>query len=168
MPRFSEPNMKVFFAAALIKGSVFFLLLSGPSTADEKKGPKVTVKVCIDLRIGGKDTGWMVIGLFGKTLPKTLDNFVALNFKLKHYGPGWVSMANTGKDSNGSQVFITTVKTAWLDGKHIVFSKVLQGMEVVRKVARAKTDGQDKPLKDVTIADCGKIQVEKPFAIAKE
>lgn len=190
-------------------------VLSSAAYADDKKGPKVTEKVLFDISIGGKPEGRIEIGLFGKTVPKTVKNFVELckkpqgqgykgskfhrvikdfmiqggdftkgdgtggrsiygdrfedeNFKLKHYGAGWLSMANAGKNTNGSQFFITVKQTAWLDGRHVVFGKVVKGMNVVRKVENTETDGRDKPTKDVVISDCSVEEVAEPFGVSKE
>merc|ERR1711915_719924 len=95
------------------------------------------------------------------------DRFPDENFKLKHYGEGWLSMANAGKDTNGSQFFITTKKTPWLDGRHVVFGKILSGMNVVRKIEASQTNNRDKPVKDVEIADSGVLKVETPFTVEK-
>merc|ERR1712098_81369 len=207
------PIMKVAGCTSIVV--LLFIFLGKDHQVEAKKGPKVTHKVWFDITIGDEVAGKIEIGLFGKTVPKTVENFVQLaqkdegegykgskfhrvikdfmlqggdftrgdgtggrsiygekfadeNFKLQHYGAGWLSMANAGKDTNGSQFFITVKKTSWLDGRHVVFGKVLKGMSVVRKVEGNKTDGRDKPVKDVTIVDCGAEEVAEPFAVAKE
>uniref|UniRef100_A0A914DJ45 Peptidyl-prolyl cis-trans isomerase E n=1 Tax=Acrobeloides nanus TaxID=290746 RepID=A0A914DJ45_9BILA len=78
------------------------------------------------------------------------------NFKLKHVIPGIVSMANCGPDTNGSQFFICTEKTEWLDNKHVVFGHVVEGMNVVRQVEQQGTPS-GKPSMQVTIVECGQL-----------
>ena len=84
------------------------------------------------------------------------EKFADENFTLKHTGPGLLSMANAGPNTNGSQFFLTTVETAWLDGKHCVFGSVTEGMDVVKAV-EAVGSRSGATTQKVLIADCGQL-----------
>uniref|UniRef100_A0A2P2J562 Peptidyl-prolyl cis-trans isomerase n=1 Tax=Rhizophora mucronata TaxID=61149 RepID=A0A2P2J562_RHIMU len=180
-------------------------VISGKLNEEEKLDEDmetVTHKVYFDIEISGKPIGRIVMGLFGKTVPKTVgekgmgmsgkplhykgstfhriipsfmmqggdfihgdgrggesvygQKFADENFNLKHTGPGLLSMANAGRDTNRSQFFITTVKTSWLDGHHVVFGKVLSGMEVVYKIEAEGTQS-GTPRSKVVVNESGEM-----------
>jgi peptidylprolyl isomerase len=84
------------------------------------------------------------------------EKFEDENFNVKHVGPGLLSMANSGPGTNGSQFFITVAATSWLDGKHVVFGRVMSGMRIVKEMEDQGTQG-GTPKAKVVITGCGQL-----------
>ncbi|TEB25739.1 hypothetical protein FA13DRAFT_1738079 [Coprinellus micaceus] len=85
------------------------------------------------------------------------DKFADENFTEKHTGPGLLSMANSGPNTNGCQFFVTTAKCDFLDGKHVVFGRVIDGMLTLRKIENVPTGANNRPKLAVKITECGEM-----------
>ncbi|KAL3580777.1 hypothetical protein D5086_018612 [Populus alba] len=210
-----QPKCLLLFTVLVIFLIFAFTNPKQDEVKEEELDYEITHRVYLDIDIDGQRQGRIVIGLYGKVVPKTVENFRALctgkkhkgasgkalhykgipfhriisgfmiqggdvvygdgrgsdsiygsvfpdeNFKIKHSHAGVVSMVNSGPNSNGSQFFITTIKTSWLDGEHVVFGKVIQGMDIVYAIEGGAGTYSGKPRKKVIIADSGEIPKDK-------
>merc|ERR1711862_409529 len=128
-------------------------------------------RVFFDITIGGNAAGRIVFELYSDVTPKTCENFRALctgekgmggSGKALHYKgssfhriiPGTLSMANAGPNTNGSQFFICTTETSWLDGKHTVFGKAVEGLDVIKAMEKVGSQS-GATSKKIVIVECG-------------
>ncbi|OXA61662.1 Peptidyl-prolyl cis-trans isomerase 6 [Folsomia candida] len=130
-----------------------FVTLCSPGVNGKSYTGSIFHRIIKDFMIQGGDViqgnGRGSTSIFGQ-------QFDDENFILKHTGPGILSMANSGPNTNGCQFFITTVKTSWLDNKHVVFGKVIEGFdETVKVIEATPVNSEDKPYETVTVKQCG-------------
>jgi peptidylprolyl isomerase len=198
------------FIKNMVKRLIVFLYLISMITCNQN-GEEVTHKCYFDISLAGNPPKRVVFGLFGKTVPKTAENFRALctgekgiglsgkklhfkgskffkiikgfmmqggdfthengmggesiygnffedeNFLLKHLDAGYLTMANSGPNTNRSQFVITLAPTRWLDKKHVLFGKVLEGMEFIKEIEKRAGSDSGEVRKEVKIVDCGEI-----------
>lgn len=112
----------------------------------------VFIITCVFIQsISFQGDGTGVMSIYGGS------TFADENFGLKHDTPGLLSMANSGKDTNGCQFFITCAKCNFLDNKHVVFGRVIDGLLVMRKIENVPTGPNNKPKIPVTISQCGQM-----------
>jgi len=96
------------------------------------------------------------VSIYGKT-------FNDENFVLSHRSAGWMAMANYGADTNGCQFYILLTKARWMDGKHVVFGKVVRGFDALQVLGELETDANARPKKSVKIVDCGVKQLKSTW-----
>nr|XP_023026017.1 peptidyl-prolyl cis-trans isomerase, rhodopsin-specific isozyme-like isoform X2 [Leptinotarsa decemlineata] len=132
---------------------------------------KVTDRIYFDVRKDNQMLGRIILGLFGEVAPDTCENFKTIALKgisgRSYVGTKFHTAISRvmiqGPNTNGCQFFITTMATPWLDGKNVVFGKVLKGEEIVHKIEHMKTDVNDKLLSNVYISEVGIIETV-PFS----
>ncbi|KAK7011286.1 peptidyl-prolyl cis-trans isomerase B, partial [Biomphalaria glabrata] len=90
------------------------------------------------------------------------------SFAISHNHAGWVGMANSGPDSNGSQFYIILRTARWLDGKHVIFGKVIQGMDVIETIGREETGPLNVPLRKIVIEKSGINRIKSPYVLTSE
>jgi peptidylprolyl isomerase len=138
------------------KTVINFKNLCTGSTEDPKQTYKGTIfhRVIKNFMMQGGDyensNGTGGASIYGRTFEDEM-------FYYKHSREGLLSMANSGPNTNGSQFFITFKETSWLDGKHVVFGKIIKGMDTVRIVEQVETDDQDRPKDLIQVVDCGSL-----------
>ena len=153
----------IYISSAIVL--LFCCLACGPKVIQSSE-EGATVDQLLDLKDWEKlvavvetNKGTIELELFAKETPLTIKNFEDEIVRKFHFDDaGVLAMANAGLNTNGSQFFITTVATPWLDGMHTIFGKVIGGMNVVVDISKAKVDHNEKPIEKMVMQ---KIIIEK-------